>query len=175
MIMKNKLSIEDCIQHNTCWSTKAIEDYAKKHGDGKEVTIKDVLNDPAISKVDKMWVVESTGLLTDDDCHWLAIEFAAHILEDANKAGMKALTTKAMWIKGNATDEKLKNMEKAAWDEAKYYPKSKAAAFAAKTNPDLAIKGASAFSAGWYGEAVNPEEINWQWSLMVDRLEGIDE
>jgi len=168
------LSIEDCIKNNTCWSPGAILEYAKKHGDGNRVKVLPLLNNPDIYKVDKMWVVDAVGLLKESDYHWLAIEYAAHVLEDANKAGMKALTTKAMWIKGRVTDEELENAEKDAWNEAKYYPKSKAAAFAAKKDPKLALKLSSALAAGWYGEVVDPEEINWQWSLMVDRLEGID-
>lgn len=171
---KMLISPEDCMANNTCWPKERLEDYTKKYGKNGKVRVQTILDDENVSIVDKMYIVDITKLLTPQDAHWLSVEFASHWMEPANKDGLKAVKMKVYWLKDRCDDQDLEDAEKLAWEEAKVYPKSKSAAFAAKKDPYLAMRGSAALAGGWYGETIVPEEKEWQWSLILDRLEGYD-
>jgi len=169
------VSPEDCIANHTCWTPETLKRYTYEYGNGDEVLVESILKDPNVSIVDKMYIVDITDMLSDEDSHWLAVDYAGHALTKHTIAGKVSLNIKAEWIKGQISDAQLLEAEKDAWHEAKTYPKSKAAAFACKKDPKLALRGASAFAGGWYGEAVDPIEKQWQWERMLERLEDTDE
>jgi len=162
--------MDDCFANNTCWPEDRLERYRRVHGDTEGVPVFSILTDPDISIVDKMWAVEAAELLSEDDMHWLALDFAAHVMTEANIEGMNAIKAKEAWMKGNNDEETLHKAELAAWKESKNYHRSKAAAYASKTNATIALRGAAALSAGAYGEDVDPIEKRWQWGLIKERL-----
>jgi hypothetical protein len=165
-----KISIRQCIEGSTCWPVSRLEEYGKQHGGGDEVPVWDILDDSRISVVDKMWVAITAEMLSEADMHELAILYAIHNLTDANAKGWEAIAMKQAWLEDRCEYTNLKDAENAAWEEGKVYPKSKGAACAAKSNPEIALRGAAVAAGGWFGPDVDSTEKMWQWNEMLKRL-----
>ncbi len=165
-----KISIRDCIESHTCWPVSRLEDYAKQHGGGEEIPVQDILDDEMISVVDKMWIVITAGLLTEDQMHNLAVIYAEHALTEANTYGWDALEAKRDWLMNKIDHKDLKFAENAAWEEGRVYPMSKGAACAAKTCAEVALRGAAVAAGGWFGGDINSDEKLWQWRKMREFL-----
>lgn len=168
-----KLSVNDVQTAPHCWSDFSIQEYADKHGDGTYVSAMVILNDPDVKIMDKLWLVGTFSLLSDRNTHILAIEYARHILTEANIRGHRALDAKILWIDGEIDDKELQLAEKEAWDEGKIYTKSKAAAFASKKDPKYAFLLAAAQAGDWFTNAADASELVWQWDTMTMFLKEI--
>ena len=167
-VLEAKITPELCIASNTCWP----EDRIKKYKDKKnpEGYVWKILDDDNVSIVDKIFIVDISGILSDRQKHKLALEFASHVLTKTNRRAWIALAKKEDWLDKRVSDSQLAKAETMAWEEAKTLPKSKAAAFAAKRDARLAFNGSASFSGGWYGGDVDPKEKRWQWNQILKEI-----
>ncbi len=168
--MKKMISVDGVIDTPHCWAELSIKDYAQEHGDGCMVPLETILDDKNVRIMDKMWVVCNFDVLSPNDSHELATLYALHVITASNVAARRAIEAKLLWIKDEIDDEELELAEKEAWDEAKYYPKSRAAAFAAKKDPKNSLLLSAAIAGEWFSNEADATEMVWQWEQMKERI-----
>ena len=119
------VTYEQFLEFKPCWLDDGrTEKLAKIGARKKEWTAVDVLRLRGVSAEDKLWAVLREEFIDAPILHEFTCRCAEHALiiagtkDDGSNASWNAIHTKRLWLKGEATDEQLKEARAAAWDAA---------------------------------------------------------
>ena len=186
------VTYEQFLEFEPCWlGDGRAEKLAKIGARKKEWTAVDILKLRGVSIEDKFWAVLREEFIDAPVLHEFACRCAEHALtiagikDDGSNASWNAIHTKRLWVKGEATDEQLKEARAAArdaaraaardaawaasWDAARYAAWY-AAGGAARDAADAAWYAAYAYAAdaAWY--AAWDAERSWQEAELIKML-----